>query len=295
MEVQLKPTAIPQTISVEVIDTADFDSTILQASNLISTIDKDDEEPRFGTFWSSGSPPLEWLVESQNYIANLPKISQLILIAYTFGGNKLLAWQLDDAIEEITSDVEIMPENFCSIAPVVWSAAKSGKLKMNIVLPDDFDGNTYEVVKGLIGNRALRTEDWRTVKAWFLDELQKIIFAAPRPSQPVTVYRGEPQMMLGNPNGDLVTTGITSTSLSFPAALDFASMECCVKEITIERGSPALFVGFASVYTEEFEVLIPAESKMKLTALPATYRVSWDGDCVKTVDMIMTKFLLRKP
>lgn len=295
MEVRLQAAKLPRKTSVEHLDEAIFDSKVLDNSTIVEEIASDDEiEDENSICYTTSPPPPEWITASSEYILNLPKISQLTVLAYTFGGNKLLAWtSIDDAIDEIISDIEIMPERFASIVPVVWHALKSNILQINVTLPDHFDHGAYDVVKEMVASRSFSRDDWQKIKAFFGKNLQDIVLGAPRSTSPVLLYRGEPDMMLGNPNGDLLTTNFMSTTLSFPASLDFANIECCVKEITAPPGTPMLFVGFSSIYPEEFEVLLPVGTKMKLDKLPATYVVHWHGDCAKTVDMIMTKFQIR--
>ena len=185
-----------------------------------------------------------------------------------------------------------MPERYLSIAVVIWMCLKEKKLSREVRLPEEFNGETYGVVKAAVGWSIFNLDDWEIIRDTFATELQKIIAEAPRPKKSFVVFRGEPDMMLGNPNGELVTTTFTSTSLSFPATLDFTSLECCVKQITIKQGTNALFVGFTSIYPEELEVLLPFETKMTLTALPTTYVINYEGDAVLQEMMVISKFAI---
>jgi hypothetical protein len=62
--------------------------------------------------------------------------------------------------------------------------------------------------------------------------------------------------------------------------------------IEVKRGGKMLFIGFASIYPEEMEVLLPFETKMHLTALPTTYIVKYKGDVEREDEMIMSKFAI---
>jgi hypothetical protein len=293
----LKPFRVPHLLDVT-FDHAFFDHEILNDSAVIAPHKADDENDlsEEETAWTTAAPDKQWLVDSQNYVLGLPKISQLVLLAYTFAGNKILKAgndsNLKTVVADLIEDTRAMPERYLSIAVVIWMCLKAKKLSREVRLPEEFDGETYEVVKGTVGWSMFSLDDWKIIRDTFATELQKIIAEAPRPKGSFVVFRGEPDMMLGNPNGELVATAFTSTSLSFPATLDFANLECCVKQITIVPGTKALFVGFASIYPEEFEVLLPFETKMTLTALPTTYIVSYEGDAVLQDMMIVSKFAI---
>ena len=292
----LKSFRIPRLLSVP-FDEAEFEPEVLNNSSIISPHEDDEDDvPEEERSWTTNEPDIQWIIDSQKYVLGLSKISQLILLAYTFAGNKILKAGNDNVLKivvaDLIEDTRAMPERYLSIAVVIWMCLKEKKLSREVRLPEEFNGETYGVVKAAVGWSIFNLDDWEIIRDTFAAELQKIITEAPRPKKSFVVFRGEPDMMLGNPNGELVTTAFTSTSLSFPATLDFTSLECCVKQITIKQGTKALFVGFASIYPEELEVLLPFETKMTLTALPTTYVINYEGDAVLEEMMVISKFTI---
>lgn len=101
---------------------------------------------------------------------------------------------------------------------------------------------------------------WVKTMNLFKDDLERIIAGAPPTKKRIVVYRGVKDDYFARPEevkrGYHTSATFLSTTLSPRYANLFRGEHCCFKRITILPGSRALFMSGASMFKNDFQVLI---------------------------------------
>jgi hypothetical protein len=204
---------------------------------------------------------VDWLYAQKDYIDKLSVTSKQALKLYTYQGDTLLTMWINNGFV---------------VNSAVMGYVTSKKIHDKIFpdkFPDDMPLDMYQY-----------TQEWLIE---FYDSLTSIINNAPPLPRDAIVFRG-----MSSSNFILKPNRFISTTLTSVAATEFARNRetqqwGMMLKITLPAGSRCLFMAPISDVSNEFEILLPPNTLLKLTkpSRPVLYTIA-DAEPFTTIDTI---------
>jgi hypothetical protein len=197
------------------------------------------------TFNDSNFIDYDWISHQINYINALSDRQKHILRAYTIYGDKFVNNYLrntltDTKLQELINDMNRSNED-------VFMYQHSG----------------------LSGIKPTNTDYIRIVRQFiplFIDELNHIIINSPPLVKPIKVFRGVKDRTFFNATVQQTSieyNEFISTSMYLPSATTdvFMGPTCCLFEMTLNPGTPCIFIAHMSRRRNEFEITLGLNTK----------------------------------
>ena len=227
-----------------------------------------------------------WCILQEKYIFNLSLPDKLLVLSYTYLGNDFLNkpfynpntpfdweyWFWDFRRETL----DTYKTN--TIIFLIWISIVKNyiDLKIDGVSSDKFDYNTYTIIENFLKTDNFKTEYLPIMHKSLCDQLNNIILNSPPTLEQMEIYRGEKSIVRRDNNDGVYTfTSFLSTSVSAAVASTYVATEkefrdssrndsienCCMKVFTVPKGFRMLFLGNASFFPEEQEIVLPLDFK----------------------------------
>ena len=197
------------------------------------------------------------------YLEFLSKKDQLILLGYTYLGDRLINNYLRNPTELEDQFEQYKELRYGEFNPLFISIA-------NLQYPnEEISSKLYKKIK------TLKTiQQYKKCIEWMIDQLTRLISDAPPLFEGCILYRGEKskwkeetstsffQRLFGIKKTKLTNVSFLSTSLDFETAQSYAAKDCCLKRIELETYRKGILLGPLSYQPGEVEVLLaPGEYK----------------------------------
>ncbi len=181
----------------------------------------------------------DWIEKQFEYIYGLPERERDLLRFYTWHGDEFVNNYLRGSLTQTKIDALIQ------------------KVSNNL----DFVKKIFNTTENININNI--NENVRI----YISDLSAIINAAPKLTKPIKLYRGLKNMTHFNSN-PYIEKGFLSTTLYLPSTGQFMSNNCCLLDITVQPGTPCLFIAPVSRKAIEFEVLFNTNMMIKISPKP---------------------------
>lgn len=191
-----------------------------------------------------------WIEKQMEYIHNLSDRQKHVLRAYTIYGDKFINNYLRGTLTRqliglLLDDCKRNNEN-----PFLYQHKdKTGSQEID----NEYQENILEYID------------------IFIKEITKIIKDSPKLEKEIKVFRGLKDgnfivsSLQKNNKGRqfLKSDDFMSTTMYLPSAAQFMNGDCCILELTLEIGTPCIFIASVSRRQNEFEILLPPGMIMK--------------------------------
>lgn len=236
-------------------------------------------------------PGEDWFKKQDEYIERLPLKDKKTLNGYTVSGDTILNNYIrgtldmkrfrenvqraiknseEEEWEEGDIDIECLAVQACDVLKdpkqnvskyfdymSEWGSYEKdwySKLKAAVV------ANAYKKVSNALKKLFDTTKDsfWIECVKKFKVDLERIINGAPSVDKPFIVFRGvkDDYFLKKNKHGIYNNEGFISTTMDLRVIRKFTETKCCLKRITLSKGTKCLFLGGVSRVPEECEILL---------------------------------------
>lgn len=214
----------------------------------------------------------EFLKQQRDFIKHLTFREYEILRTYTFFGDKFLnrfLRQNEENIHELIVEYMLINDVETPIDYQIYDSYDELKRK-GVVMPvakEELIAPDGTLIREYCKRIVRDNSDWfgtfKHIKPLIYDlfvEFMEILLRAPRPTAPITVYRGvvsEHQTSLEFTSLDFWSTSVNPYHTFEFTKTDEFGIECCVYEIVIHPNIPCLFLDPISKVVDEMEILLP--------------------------------------
>jgi hypothetical protein len=192
------------------------------------------------------------------YLEYLSKQDQLLLLGYTYLGDKLINNYLRNR-EELEYQYEQYKElRYGEFNPLFISMA-------HLQYPNEhISSKLYKKIKKLKS-----IQEYQQCIEWTIDKLNQLIDEAPPLFEGCILYRGEKSKWKEETSSSffsrlfnikktiLINYSFLSTSLDYDTAKSYSANKCCLKRIELQQNRKGILLGPLSYQPGEVEVLLP--------------------------------------
>lgn len=218
----------------------------------------------------------KWIMDSNNYIINLPREDKFTVYGYTHNGDVIVNMILRNREKEI-KDYILDPDRVMDkkYQPLFFQLrktllAKDYGIQPNILkqmLSNDLFESYNSICKNQKNKESIPEEAYLVAANMFLEDLKRIIDNSPPITQPTIVYRGSKTLYYSTTDKrTFKNNSFMSTSYGIWGPTNFTNrkLKCCIKKITLKTGTKALFMDCITQYESETEILLPPDNEFKI-------------------------------
>ena len=111
-----------------------------------------------------------------------------------------------------------------------------------------------------------KTFDWNKILILYIKDIKNIFNKSPKIKDTIVIYRGvnDDYYIKKSAKGTYNSDTLSSYTLNHKIAISYASKNCCIMRVKLNKGCRAILIDNISAYDNEAEILLPFDTKYNI-------------------------------